>query len=423
MTARPKTVPTWATDENYDEPLEAWHGTPTKVEPTTERQAEGWRPAARPPATYENWRANAVGAWLAFLANVAIANWRRVRLFKDPTTEVWGNNDADLRCGVYVPDSNGGRGDVFVFGEVDSASSNALAAVTYGTFGSTAWETEQVDTSSPANILACCHDTSNDLVQACGSGGLIYSRPQASSAGSGVWTQRSSAAGVDLRAIAHGTGDGVGTPRLIAVGEDTASDDMRIYSSVNGTAWTLRGSVTDRPMYGVANKPGAMWVAVGDDNAGAAAIYRSADGITWTASTAPAIASLRHVVWEARAERFFAVGLNGARATSPDGITWTDQTDTGTAWADADPAGMATDDAGTILVLAPRVGTLNDGPFGGSVYASTDGGITFTDAYVLNGGGLGTIRNVFWAGPHGWVVTEDTGSGTDGPGVQASLVL
>ena len=415
MTTRPTKVPEWATDTVYDEPGEAWDGTATKVEPTTVRQAEGWTPAARPPATHFNWWQNATAAWILFLANIQIANWRLVEATDNANAEVWGSTDAVFRCGVRVPEAAGGWGQAIVFGDVDSVSTNAMAA-TCTQVATRSWGVETVDTTSPAaSIFGCCHDTTNDLVLCCGTGGLIYSRPQT---GSTTWTQRNAVAGVDLRDMVHGSG--TGTPVLVAVGEDTATDDARIYSSVDGVTWTLRFSSADRPLYGVANKPGAMWIAVGD-NLITAKIWRSSDGENWFESTTATTGLLRHVVYDTRSGLFCAIGLAGARCTSSDGITWTDRTDTGEAWLDGDPAGMAVDGNGSILVLS-------EGGAGGQMkaYLSTDGGITWTAGYSVQVDGqvFCTSARPFWAGEWGWVIPGEVGViGTPKAAVYASLRL
>lgn len=52
----------------------------------------------------------------------------------------------------------------------------------------------------------------------------------------------------------------------------------------------------------------------------AGAIYRSSDGVTWTAQNAGTTARLYSIVWSG--ELFAAVGEDGTVLTSPDGATW-----------------------------------------------------------------------------------------------------
>ncbi len=406
MATRPDTSPEWATDENFDATGEAWDGLPTKVDPGAALREEGWEPEQRPAAEHVNFQLNLQGAWLAFLMNVAIANWREVPVIDGNGTALWGSTDMDLRCGLFVPVTSSNAGALFLFGETDSVSGDTLAAVSVA---GAAWSdpAETVDgTASPATVLAAAYDATNGLVIVVGvdtgSEGTIHTRP-AADAPLGTWTSRAGIATTTFRAIATGTG--TGAPVAIVVGEDTSNNNMQIFSSSNGTGWTQRANVVDRPMHGVANKPGAMWVAVGDDNAGVAKVYRSADGITWTESTTGVGGStLRHIVWDARAGLFLAIGDNGNRRTSPDGTTWTDRTDTGEAWLAEDPAAMATDGAGTILVLAFELGW--------KVYASTDGGITFTDGHLVKRPGSlawgdASPKGLCWGGPNGWVIMGD----------------
>lgn len=406
MSARPEKTPEWATDDTYDEPGEAWDGTDTKVEPTTVRQAEGWTPASRPAATYMNWWQHTVGAALAYLIHGPIANWTKHAV----VDALGGAVLADLRfhCGVHNPVSGGGDGKVLLFGEFHAGSGDARAGYSYDL---DLWGTEDVEdtaSSPPDDIFGACIDTDNDLVIVVGhdsGNAYVFTRPQD---GSTTWTQRAQPPGVAFRALAHGL-SASGTVVDVAVGYATASDDARIYSSSNGTNWTVRDTSTDRPLYGVANAPGGNWVAVGDDTSGGATAgvaFSSPDGITWTERTV-ACKALRRVVWCPRAGLFFAAGVGGARATSPDGITWTDRTDTGAEWLAEDVIDVATDGEGTILVL----GTDGSGDIDVySVWCSTDGGLTWVDrAFPIVAFGSNVIPScLFWAGPRfGWVIGGD----------------
>lgn len=409
MTARPVSVE-WATDSVYDAAGDAWDGTPTKVAIPAATRAEGFEPTQKLPAQYFNELVSGHALALAYLLNVQIANWRRCLVTDAGGADPWGGDDVVFRCGLWNQSITAPLGELMLFGDVDSDSGNQLLARSESGAIPGAWNlaaAEIIDATTPAtSIYAAIHDTTNGLIVICGTD-HVYTRPQS---GSTTWTQRVAPAGVDLRALAFGSG--TGAPVLIAVGEELATDDMRIYSSADGTTWTLRDSQTDRPMYGVANQPGVMWVAVGDNNAGVAKIYRSANGTAWTESTSGvptgANSALRSVVYDSRSGLFCACGLTGTRVTSPDGITWTDQTDTADGWGtDQIPSGgLATDGEGTILAVsqgtAPRV------------WVSTDGGVTWSgghgpqmDAITLAEG------SPFYAGIHGWIIPGRVNGVTD----------
>ncbi len=72
MPARPTDDVTWATNANYASGTEA--GNPSKIEPPTAQREDGWRPAERPPAQYQNWWQNLVAAWVLFFAAIIDSN-------------------------------------------------------------------------------------------------------------------------------------------------------------------------------------------------------------------------------------------------------------------------------------------------------------------------------------------------------------
>lgn len=419
---RPPKVPTFATDDVFDEAGEAWDATATKVQPSNARLAEGFVPASRPPAQWFNWLFWSVGMALDFLLAESIARWVAVPLDEgDGTSDLWGSNDLDLRCGVWVAPTSAGLGALFLFGEPDSIGGKALAAISVGGAGWTV-APEEVDTSSPGTILGCCHDTTNGLVVAVATAGLVYTRP-AADAPYGTWTQRNSAANHELRSVVHGLGAS-GTICLIAVGEDTSDDNGVIYSSTNGTAWTLRLENADKPFRAVAVKPGSLWVAVGGGNAAesVAGVYTSTDGSTWTDRSATATgfgAGLLGIVYDAERDVFVAVGRSGVRGYSADGQTWVTTTDTGEAWGTGSSGvqtWIATDGLGAICVVA--LGASGDGSGGGwKAYLSTDAGVSFTPGALILPGRFETPTGLFWGGPWGWVVTTDTFPTTGVPAI------
>lgn len=64
---KPTDLPVWATDAAYDAPGEDWDTEDTKVEPSVERQEEGWEPESFPPAEELNWWQNLVYQWILYL--------------------------------------------------------------------------------------------------------------------------------------------------------------------------------------------------------------------------------------------------------------------------------------------------------------------------------------------------------------------
>lgn len=69
MSAKPGSVPTWATSTNYPAGAEPEAGSATKVALSTNQALYGWRPDKKPPAQEMNLHNNAIGAWLQYLSD------------------------------------------------------------------------------------------------------------------------------------------------------------------------------------------------------------------------------------------------------------------------------------------------------------------------------------------------------------------
>jgi photosystem II stability/assembly factor-like uncharacterized protein len=91
-----------------------------------------------------------------------------------------------------------------------------------------------------------------------------------------------------------------------------------IFTSPNGTAWTVRSSGTSAGLVAVAWS-GKQFVAVGSSGT----ILTSPDGSKWTSQSSGTSASLASVAWSGK--QFVAVGSSGTILTSPDGSKWTSQ--------------------------------------------------------------------------------------------------
>lgn len=67
MSAKPVTVPTWATNTNYS--TGDYAGGPTKVAPSAGVRQDGHMPDTPPLAEHENYDRNLIGAWLQYLSD------------------------------------------------------------------------------------------------------------------------------------------------------------------------------------------------------------------------------------------------------------------------------------------------------------------------------------------------------------------
>ncbi|OIO61399.1 MAG: hypothetical protein AUJ55_00160, partial [Proteobacteria bacterium CG1_02_64_396] len=110
--------------------------------------------------------------------------------------------------------------------------------------------------------------------------------------------------------------------RFVAVGAGS-----KCYTSLDGLTWTPSALRGGREMFGVV-EGGGILVAVGDQGS---VITSSDAGANWTLQSFPTMAfyeTLKQVAWNG--SQFLAVGGGGSTgsvmmATSPDGVTWTQQ--------------------------------------------------------------------------------------------------
>jgi hypothetical protein len=97
-----------------------------------------------------------------------------------------------------------------------------------------------------------------------------------------------------------------------------------VYTSTDGITWTTRTPSTDITWRSIAWSPtvsGGRFVAVSNT-----VVMYSPDGITWTNSSAVSASTWKSVDWSPALQIFCAVG-NSTTMTSSDGITWTDSAD------------------------------------------------------------------------------------------------
>jgi len=383
--ARPDAVPEWATDDTFDATGKAWDGLPNKTAPAPAKQAEGFEPAERPAADYLNWWMHAAGGWARHVRNVQVANWF-ARPFLDSALAEIGTDLGAQRCGVFDDLDDGGSGQLFLVGDPTTD------AYYVKTRELETWDYGSIDASTPPSLFGMCvAKGAVNLLVAVGDGQAIYTCPRT---GAISWTQRLGPTSGTLRGVAYGTT----SQCLVAVG-----DAGLVYSSSNGTAWTARsGPSGTEDLKAVAFGAG-LWVAVGKNGTNNAVVYTSPDGITWTSRTVSSYSGLTHVVYDARAARWCAIGLNTQVLTSDDGITWTEPTAPWGTTGSNDAQGLATDGEGTIVaVYAPSGDTWP------RAYVSVDGGVTWDeDSYVIASPDAFTIFGLIWAGRLGWVVVGE----------------
>lgn len=134
-----------------------------------------------------------------------------------------------------------------------------------------------------------------------GTGSIVRSSPDLV-----TWTARTNAPQSSAYSIVYGGG------KFVYV-----TTDWAVYSS-NGISWT-NVAITGGALRGI-TYGNSLYVVVG----GSGYIATSPDAITWTQRTVSGTPSFTGVCWTG--SLFVAVGSSGAIHTSPDGITWTSRT-------------------------------------------------------------------------------------------------
>lgn len=281
-TGRPLLLPTFATDDAFDAPGEAWDTQPNKSAPAPSKIAEGFEPGERPPADVVNWLFNQYGAMFAHLADIQTKNWN-----------------------PRVPDTTGSPLSIVAVAERPwSSTRDTFLAVLDGASSGLAqispdgisWIDSSIGIGAGHVLKDACHFSSANRWLVVGEVGRIYQRASGSV---GAWTQSGPGSGAAFLAVAMRSGAAV----AVGVGG-------RISTSTNGTSWTTRTSGTSADLVDVAYGNG-VFLAVG---VGGVLVKSEDDGATWSVVTLASFPDCTHVVWDTIASRFIvflAVGTGG----------------------------------------------------------------------------------------------------------------
>ncbi len=217
-----------------------------------------------------------------------------------------------------------------------------------------------------------------------GSGGLVLTSPN------GVdWTLRPTPTTVrQLLAVTYGNG------RWVAGG-----NGGRIATSTDAITWTNTTTGTGVNLRGVAFG-GGQFVAVGDRRT----VLTSVDGVNWMPRNAPStvVSLLNAVAWTG--SQFVVVAQDPTNATnsgagiltSPDGVTWTQQT-----VPTIQPLLSVAVGGGTIVVVGSSESTAEHN----SVLTSSDGVVWTPRSLTLPGPGVSPSMRAVTYGPSGFVST------------------
>lgn len=217
-------------------------------------------------------------------------------------------------------------------------------------------------------------------------GGLIDTSPD------GIDWRSTASGSLFLHAIAAGGG------QYVAVGLDGG-----IQTSTDTVNWQTRSSPISEPLWAVIwadDGAGGQFVAVGGTwdgtpDGGDGVVVTSPDGITWTQQSVPATVttSLDAVTWDG--QRFVAAGYYGTVLTSTDAVTWTVQS-------------SGSDER--LISLASGAGTVVATGQSGSILTSPDG-VAWSVARMPDGS---SIDDVKWTGTQFVAVGVTFGSAWSG---------
>ncbi|HEX4583526.1 MAG TPA: hypothetical protein VH183_01770 [Burkholderiaceae bacterium] len=233
-----------------------------------------------------------------------------------------------------------------------------------------------------------------------------------SSADGSTWTGLTSSGPVGARAIAVSPG------RLVAVGGLNASGSAvaPIQASPDGVSWSVVSPPAWTGVYFFTDVVwnGSLFVAVGEGvnfAANSGVVATSPDGLTWTLQSNPPV--LNSVLWSG--SQFVAAGQSVIQ-TSPDGTTWTSVTST-TPGADQ---GLGVIWSGSQFAAVTSAGTIIESP----------DGIAWTTAYQpTSGNATGSLSCIAWSGTlyaacasSGFLTSPDGATWTFRPSLNAAGV-
>lgn len=160
MTAKPRTIPAFATDATLSSGPEV--GLAARLDPGTGLRAQGFYSDARIPARMLSWLFGTIGDWLGYFSNVQTLNWRMAAWDFFGTTTVNYSLEwlAEGNDGSWLMFSNTSA-TAIVAGKLPSSSPTGALAAT-GSPSLTAW-TSTASNVSGAIVLAAGADASGNM--------------------------------------------------------------------------------------------------------------------------------------------------------------------------------------------------------------------------------------------------------------------
>lgn len=330
MVAKPSSLPVWATTGG------------TVVEPSAGQKALGWVRGTRPPARWMNWLFNTLYNWTAYQdersIKMQLGNYRTATsgFTTDPVYGFGWSSALSMAVAVGL---NGKLSTSVDFGRnwtsrTSGAGTDTLTGALYGAlwiaFGANAklssspdgvtW-TARTSGFTASQIFAGLYNAGLYIIA--GASGKVSTSTNGTS-----WTSRTANAGTDtLAQILYAA-----SLSLYAV----VSNATHFCTSPDGTTWTSRtiGLTAGDTIAHCVFANGVFVLVQADAHfTGTTKIWSSPDGTTWTSHNvvvglggAGPTRSFQTVAYVPETGLFVAVGDDGILATSPDGLTWTLQT-------------------------------------------------------------------------------------------------
>lgn len=340
--------PSWANDENANDPGKAWDGQPLKVEPGAGKRDDGWLPEEDVAAQHKNHILHNLGQWIQYLSDIQIQNW--------PYSNNIPDDGSGGRYGTGLAYDNGsdnwfatGEGGVAgTLGGYESEYGGVWFANNTVSFGGANLEYvfSKPDTDAPTHggAYLVCPFAGNVYIRTSvntwnqyalpgsgfASGGGIWCTPHQLILVGGVevgppriWTSGSAAPAFTSAGITNSQN---GTVRdfafsaagtVLAVGEGANADT---WTSTDGLTWTLRPTTIPEPAACAYSEELGVWMIVCQGGE----CYTSFDAIAWTQVAALGTAQFLLRCLEVAGSLWVAVDDFGQKLliSTDAGVTW-----------------------------------------------------------------------------------------------------